>query len=86
VTRQGARVCIIDITGARLVDSHAVANLTNLVQALKLVGAEACVTGVGAQVAQTLVGLGLDLRGLRTYRTLAQAIAALLEGKGRRAG
>ena len=84
VTRQGARICILDITGARLVDSHAVTNLTNLVQALKLVGAEAYVTGVGAQVAQTLVGLGLDLRGLRTYRTLAQALAALLDAKGRR--
>jgi PAS domain S-box-containing protein len=84
VTRQGARVCILDITGARLVDSRAVANLTNLVQALKLVGAEACVTGVGAQVAQTLVGLGLDMRGLRTYRTLAQALAALLDARGRR--
>jgi PAS domain S-box-containing protein len=84
VTRQGARFCILDITGARLVDSRAVANLTNLVQALKLVGAEACVTGVGAQVAQTLVGLGLDMRGLRTYRTLAQALAALLDAKGRR--
>jgi PAS domain S-box-containing protein len=86
VTRQGARVCILDITGARLVDSQAVANLTNLVRALKLVGAEACVTGVGAQVAQTLVRLGLDMRGLRTYRTLAQALAALLESKGRRTG
>jgi PAS domain S-box-containing protein len=84
VTRQGARICILDITGARLVDSHAVTNLTNLVQALKLVGAEAYVTGVGAQVAQTLVGLGLDMRGLRTYRTLAQALAALLDAKGRR--
>ena len=83
VTRQGARVCILDITGARLVDSHAVANLTNLVQALKLVGAEACVTGIGAHVAQTLVGLGLDMRGLRTYRTLAQALAALLEARRR---
>jgi PAS domain S-box-containing protein len=84
VTRQGARVCILDITGARLVDSHAVANLTNLVQALKLVGAEAYITGVGAQVAQTLVGLGLDMQGLRTYRTLAQAIAALLNTGRRR--
>jgi PAS domain S-box-containing protein len=84
VTRQGARICIIDITGARMVDSYAVANLTNLVQALKLVGAEAFVTGVSVQVAQTLVGLGLDMRGLRTYRTLAQAIAALLDGRGRR--
>lgn len=84
VTRQGARVCILDITGARIVDSRAVANLTNLVRALKLVGAEACVTGVGAQAAQTLVGLGLDLQGLRTYRTLAQALAALLGTQGRR--
>lgn len=81
VMRQGARVCILDITGARLVDSRAVANLTNLVQALKLVGAEACVTGVGAEVAQTLVKLGLDMRGLRTYRTLAQALAALLDNR-----
>jgi PAS domain S-box-containing protein len=84
VTRHGARVCILDITGARLVDSHAVANLTNLVQALRLVGADACVTGVGAQVAQTLVQLGLDMKGLRTYRTLAQALAALLDGGGGR--
>lgn len=84
VVRQGARICILDITGARLVDTHAVANLTNLVQSLKLVGADAFITGVGAQVAQTLVGLGLDMRGLRTYRTLAQALAALLDAKGRR--
>jgi anti-anti-sigma regulatory factor len=78
VTRQGARVLILDITGARIVDSYAVARLTSLVQALKLVGADAYVTGVGAQVAQTLVGLGLDMGGLKTFRTLAQAIAALI--------
>lgn len=84
VVRQGARVLILDITGARIVDSHAVARLTSLVQALKLVGADAYVTGVGAQVAQTLVGLGLDMQGLKTFRTLAQAIAALI-GNGRRA-
>jgi anti-anti-sigma regulatory factor len=85
VTRQGARVLILDITGARIVDSSAVARLTSLVQALKLVGADAYVTGVGAQVAQTLVGLGLDMRGLKTFRTLAQALATLVNN-GRRAG
>lgn len=82
--RQGARVLILDITGARIVDSHAVARLTSLVQALKLVGADAYVTGVGAQVAQTLVGLGLDMQGIRTFRTLAQALATLVgNGRGR---
>lgn len=84
VTRQGARAVILDITGARIVDSHAVARLTNLVQALKLVGADAFVTGISAQVAQTLVGLGLDMQGLKTFRTLAQALAALIN-RGRRA-
>jgi PAS domain S-box-containing protein len=84
VTRQGARACIIDITGARIIDSHAVASLTNLVAALKLVGAEAFVTGVGAHAAQSLVGLGLDMGGMRTYRTLAQALATLIDHGGRR--
>jgi PAS domain S-box-containing protein len=84
VVRQGARVLILDITGARIVDSHAVARLTGLVQALKLVGADAYVTGVGAQVAQTLVGLGLDMQGLKTFRTLAQALATLIGNGARR--
>lgn len=83
VTRTGARAVILDITGARVVDSHAVANLGNLVAALKLVGAEALVTGVSAHAAQSLVGLGLDLQGLRTHRTLAQALARLIKSRGR---
>ncbi|MCA1635043.1 MAG: PAS domain-containing protein [Acidobacteria bacterium] len=74
-----ARVCIIDITGARIMDTRAVANLSNLMRALKLVGAEGIVTGVGVHAAQTLVGLGLDLQGMRTHRTLAQALAALIK-------
>jgi PAS domain S-box-containing protein len=78
VRRTAARALIIDITGARLIDSHAVANLSNLVQALRLVGAEAIVTGVGAHAAQSIVGLGLDLGRVRTHRTLAQALAALI--------
>ncbi|HWS56182.1 MAG TPA: PAS domain S-box protein [Pyrinomonadaceae bacterium] len=83
VARTGARAIIIDITGARVVDSHAVANLGNLVASLRLVGADAVVTGVSAHAAQSLVGLGLDLQGLRTHRTLAQALASLIRGGAR---
>jgi PAS domain S-box-containing protein len=83
VVKQSARVLILDITGARIIDSHAVTRLTSLVQALKLVGADAYVTGVSAQVAQTLVGLGLDMQGIRTFRTLAQALATLINNEAR---
>ncbi|MBA3805129.1 MAG: PAS domain-containing protein [Acidobacteria bacterium] len=79
VMRTGARACIIDITGARLVDTQAVANLTKLVGALKLVGAEAIVTGVTAQAARSLVSLGVDFTGMRTHRTLAEALASLIK-------
>ena len=79
VRRTGACSCIIDITGARIIDSHAVANLTNLVAALRLVGAEAIVTGVGPHAAQSLVSLGLDLKGMRTRRTLAQALSSIID-------
>lgn len=79
VTRTRARACIIDITGARIIDSHAVARLSNLVSALKLIGAEALVTGVGAHAAHSIVTLGLDLQGMRTHRTLAEALAAIIK-------
>jgi PAS domain S-box-containing protein len=82
VVRTGARACIIDITGARVVDSHAIANLSNLVTSLKLIGAEAIVTGVTAQAAQSLVGLGVDFTSMRTYRTLAEALASWIKSNG----
>jgi anti-anti-sigma regulatory factor len=78
VTRTGARACIIDITGARIVDTHAIANLSNLVSSLKLIGAEAIVTGVTAQAARSLISLGVDFAGMRTHRTLAEALASLI--------
>jgi PAS domain S-box-containing protein len=84
VTRTGARACIIDITGARIIDSHAVSNLSHLVSSLKLVGTEAIVTGVTAHAAQTLVGLGVDLAGMRTHRTLAEALASLIKNDQRK--
>jgi PAS domain S-box-containing protein len=81
VMRTGAHSCIIDITGARIVDSHAVSNLSNLVAALKLIGAEAIVTGVTAHAAHTLVGLGVDFTGMKTRRTLAEALAGIIKSQ-----
>lgn len=81
VMRTNAHACIIDITGARIVDSHAVANLGNLVSALKLIGADAIVTGVTAHAAHTLVGLGVDFTGMKTRRTLAEALADIIKSQ-----
>lgn len=81
VMMTGAHSCIIDITGARIVDSQAVTNLGNLVSALKLIGAEAIVTGVTAHAAHTLVTLGVDFTGMKTRRTLAEALAGIIKAQ-----
>jgi len=56
----GARVVIVDITGVKRVDEQVAFTLVRLVDSLRLLGAEAIVTGVRGEVARTLVGLDAD--------------------------
>lgn len=80
-----ARVAIIDITGVRTIDTQAAAVLTNAAQALRLLGVIPVLTGIKAEVAQTLVSLGIDLTGIVTRSTLQSGIQYALHqlGKGR---
>lgn len=74
VTARGARVAIVDITGVRTVDTHVADTLMRAAQAVRLLGAEIVITGIRAGVAQTLVGLGVDLRNIVTRRNLQGGI------------
>ena len=74
VTRARAHTAIVDITGVPVVDSHVAGALVRAAQATRLVGAEVILTGIRAEVAQTLVGLGIDLGKLITRSTLQSGI------------
>lgn len=78
-----ARVAIIDITGVRTVDTQAAAALTNAAQALRLLGVIPVLTGIKAEVAQTLVGLGIRLEGIITHSTLQAGIQYALRRLGK---
>lgn len=71
-----ARVVVIDITGVADVDSSVANHLVQTVEAARLMGAEAVVTGLSADVAQTLVTLGVDLSKLNTVGDLQGGIEA----------
>jgi rsbT co-antagonist protein RsbR len=78
VSANRARVAILDITGLPVVDSQVANVLIQAAQAVQLLGADVLLTGIGPEVAQTLVGIGASLSNLHTPGTLQAGIAAAL--------
>jgi rsbT co-antagonist protein RsbR len=71
-----ARVVVMDITGVAEVDSEVANRLVQAAEAARLMGATPILTGLSPGVAQTLVALGVDLKGLRTIGDLQGGIEA----------
>lgn len=69
-----ARVVVMDITGVAAVDSRVANHLLQTVAAARLMGATVIITGLSAEVAQTLVTLGVDLTALNTVGDLQGGI------------
>ncbi|MEO7908925.1 MAG: PAS domain S-box protein [Roseiflexaceae bacterium] len=70
-----ARIAILDITGVPLVDTQVAKSLIVAAQAVRLLGAQIVLTGIRPEVAQTLVGLGVNLGDIVTHSTLQSGIA-----------
>ncbi len=80
VAQHQADLVILDITGVPLVDTQVAQAFIQTAQAVKLLGARVMITGIQPQIAQTLVHLGVDLRGIETQGNLQAGIAASLNG------
>jgi len=70
----GVRRLLLDITGVPIVDTQVAQGLMGVVQAARLLGTEVLLVGIRPEVAQTIVGLGLDLRHVRTYSDIQTAL------------
>jgi rsbT co-antagonist protein RsbR len=69
-----AKVVVMDVTGVSAVDSAVANHLVQTVQASRLMGATVIITGLSAEVAQTLVRLGIDLGTVQTVGDLQSGI------------
>ncbi len=83
VDQRRAKVVIFDVTGIALLDTATAQALLQTAAAVRLLGAESWLVGLRAEIAQTIVGLGVDLKAFRTYATLENAIDILV-GQGNR--
>ena len=69
-----AKLVVIDITGVPDVDEAVANSLVNTVTASRLMGADIIITGLSAEIAQTLVTIGVDLERMHTVGDLQGGI------------
>ncbi|GLC96878.1 polyvinyl alcohol dehydrogenase [Cupriavidus sp. TA19] len=82
IVETGSALAIIDITGVPTVDTLVAQHLMKTVTAIRLMGAESIISGIRPQIAQTIVHLGIDLQGIVTKASLADALAAAMRMTG----
>jgi rsbT co-antagonist protein RsbR len=82
IVATGSQIAIIDITGVPTVDTLVAQHLLKTVAAAKLMGADCIISGIRPQIAQTIVHLGIELTGVTTKATLADALKEALRRVG----
>jgi rsbT co-antagonist protein RsbR len=76
VVARGARVVVLDVTGATAAEGAGLAELLRLISAVRLLGAQPLVTGVRPALATQLVTSGAELSGVPMMRSLREALAS----------
>jgi anti-anti-sigma factor len=74
IARTRARFAILDLTGVEVMDSETATHLLQLIEAIRLLGAEGIITGIQPNVSKTMVALGLELKGIVTLANLREGL------------
>ncbi|WP_370163250.1 STAS domain-containing protein [Limimaricola soesokkakensis] len=75
IVEHSAEVVIVDITGVRVVDTQVAQHLLRTAAAVRLMGAEAIISGISPKIAQTMVELGVDVGEVTTRPSIRAALA-----------
>ncbi|MDM8516461.1 STAS domain-containing protein [Desulfobacterales bacterium HSG16] len=77
-----SKVIILDILGVPIVDSAVANHLIKITKATQLIGSEAIISGISAEIAQTMVSLGIELGNVTTTADLADAVQLAFDKTG----
>ncbi|HZG73697.1 MAG TPA: STAS domain-containing protein [Chondromyces sp.] len=73
-SKLGISYFIMDLSGVPVVDTMVANQIFQVIHALRLLGIHAVLSGIRPEIAQTMIGLGLDFHDIKTYSTLEQAL------------
>lgn len=74
IDRDRSRVVVMDVTGMLSIDSQVSHYLIQMVRAIRLMGAEAILTGIRPDIAKALTSLNIDLEGVNTRPRLVEGL------------
>jgi rsbT co-antagonist protein RsbR len=82
VDQDRATMVILDVTGVPIIDTQVARMLLDAARAVKLLGTQTLLVGLRPELAQTIVGLGLDLTGLSTQADLQSGVRYAMRQHG----
>ncbi|HEX6293135.1 MAG TPA: STAS domain-containing protein [Herpetosiphonaceae bacterium] len=82
IGRAQAEIMLVDITGVPVVDTLVANHIVGLTQAASLLGAQVVLVGIRAEIAQTIIQLGIDIRGIITFADLQAGMSYALRRQG----
>jgi anti-anti-sigma factor len=74
IVEQQAEVVIIDVTGVAVIDTMVANYLISAARAAQLLGSRVVLSGISAEIAQTLVQIGFDTTQIMTHANLRSSI------------
>jgi rsbT co-antagonist protein RsbR len=78
ISDSSAAVVLMDITGVPVVDTGVAHYILQAAKAARLLGAEVVLVGIGPEIAQTIVQLGIDLSDITTQANLQNGVTYAL--------
>ncbi|WP_287156708.1 STAS domain-containing protein, partial [Chloroflexus sp.] len=83
VAERQSDIVIIDITGVPVIDTAVASYLLQTARAAQLIGAQVILVGIGPEIAQTIVQLGVDLGHILIGANLQSGIELAFRRLGR---
>ncbi|MBN9654208.1 STAS domain-containing protein [Halobacillus sp. GSS1] len=68
---------ILDLSGVSIIDTMVAHQLFKVINSLKLTGVNGIMSGIRPDIVQTMVSLGINMKGIHTFSSLHRAIESL---------
>jgi len=79
IVQTNSAVALLDVTGVPAIDTRTAQHLIETITSVRLLGAQAILTGVRPAIAQTLAHLGINLADVVTRSSLAAGLRVALD-------